>query len=63
MFESRQRKIIEIFNGLTLLAVTYFMCIFSELTESPHDRYYNGRVYIGLIVFNVGVQLIVINVN
>ena len=60
VYESRNKKIVEIFNEFTLLFCTYFLHLSSNLINSPEDRYRFGYAFISLILLNVGVQLILL---
>ena len=63
MFESRQKRVVEILNEFTLLVCTYFAHLFSDLVFSPEQRYNTGCVYIGIISTNIIVQLALIITN
>ena len=43
-----------------MLACTYFMLLFSQFNSDPVARYNSGYFYIGLVLLNVGLLLIVV---
>ena len=58
VFETRQQKYTMVFNEYTVLTSSYFMHLFSDLMADPGDRHSIGYAYIGLILTNIAVQLI-----
>lgn len=46
----------EIFNELSLLVCSYFLFMFSDFVEDVSTRNYIGWGFIGVAVFNIGVN-------
>jgi hypothetical protein len=48
----------EIFNEMTLL-ISFYMCYnFTDFVPDPLYRYFLGKIFIGFIIFNLGVNVI-----
>ena len=54
---------IEIINELTILVLTYGHLLFTDYMPEPETRNVVGVFYIGVILLNVGIHLIVLIID
>ncbi len=58
-YESRIGGIIEQFNDLFVVTLSYFPFLFTDLIQSQEDKYYIGWYYMGLIAMLVAANIFV----
>ena len=51
---------IEIFNELCTLSLSYFIMIYTDYLDDPYIKFKSGNVFIGVFIFNMFVNLIII---
>ena len=51
---------VEAFNEVCIVILTYHMMYFSDLVDNPEVRYYVGWSFIGLVCFNLAVNLLLV---
>ena len=57
--ETKKANITEVFNDYTLLVLTYFLWCFTDIVGEPEVRYMLGYIFIGVVLGNVAVHLLV----
>ena len=55
--DSLKANLLEIFNDATLLFLVYLLWSFTDMVGEPESRHELGFFFIGVIVFNISVQL------
>ena len=58
-FATKFQNYLEIFNETCVLATTYFILLFSDLIADIKIRYNLGWVMIGIVVFNILVNMVI----
>lgn len=61
--ESKGRNQLEIFNELCIIVMTSSLFVFTDFVEDPYIKYNCGWFFIGMFMFNLGVNGIIILVD
>lgn len=61
-FQERNMNLLEIFNELCILTYSYMLILFSDFVEISAIKYNIGWVSIGLVLFNILVNTLVIDI-
>jgi hypothetical protein len=59
-FTTQLQNRLEVFNEVTILATSYFLIMFTNFVPEPQTRYLMGFYLSGIILLNVGTNMLVL---